>query len=218
MLAPPMASDFMGPLRKNEAPRRQAHRIRDHMFAMGLETPEFIALITALVVGLTVHEFAHAWSAYQLGDDTAYLQGRLTLDPRSHIDPIGALMMFVAGFGWARPVPINPYTRRQHHLGLQLDVHLSEPSPGRFQHDAHRAIGWLEGAPGPRAAVNGLPTSGIRALRDAGAAAPDFRRSLDPGGQPEHFLDGSGHPGPDPSVAFCRRILIRAMLVTGDAI
>jgi len=80
------------------------------MFAMGLETPEFIALITALVVGLTVHEFAHAWSAYQLGDDTAYLQGRLTLDPRSHIDPIGALMMFVAGFGWARPVPINPYT------------------------------------------------------------------------------------------------------------
>lgn len=68
------------------------------------------ALIASLLIGLTVHEFAHAWSAYKLGDPTAYMQGRMTLNPISHIDPMGALMMLVVGFGWAKPVPINPYT------------------------------------------------------------------------------------------------------------
>ena len=67
------------------------------------------ALLTALLVGLTVHEFAHAWSAFRLGDLTAYSQGRLTLNPRRHIEPFGALMVLIVGFGWAKPVPIDPH-------------------------------------------------------------------------------------------------------------
>jgi len=71
--------------------------------------PQFIALISALVIGLTCHEFAHAWTANRLGDPTAAELGRLTLDPRRHIDPLGALVFLLVGFGWAKPVPINPY-------------------------------------------------------------------------------------------------------------
>ncbi len=70
---------------------------------------EAIALITALVVGLTVHEYAHARMAFGLGDMTAYMSGRMTLNPRAHIDPLGALVFLVAGFGWARPVPVDGY-------------------------------------------------------------------------------------------------------------
>jgi Zn-dependent protease len=73
-----------------------------------LSPVEMVALLTTLVVGLSVHEFAHAWSAYRLGDPTAYWAGRLTLDPRKHFDPFGALMLLVVGFGWAKPVPIDP--------------------------------------------------------------------------------------------------------------
>lgn len=68
-----------------------------------------IALIVALIVGLSVHEFAHARTAFALGDLTAYASGRMTLDPRKHIDPVGALVFLFVGFGWARPVPIDPY-------------------------------------------------------------------------------------------------------------
>lgn len=70
---------------------------------------QFVALIAALVIGLTFHEFAHAWVANRLGDPTAAELGRLTLDPRRHIDPLGALVFLIVGFGWAKPVPINPY-------------------------------------------------------------------------------------------------------------
>lgn len=62
-----------------------------------------------LVVAFTVHEFAHAWTADQLGDDTPRFHGRLTLNPLAHLDPFGSLMLLIAGFGWAKPVPINPY-------------------------------------------------------------------------------------------------------------
>lgn len=61
-----------------------------------------------LVIGFTVHEFAHAWTAYRLGDDTAYYQGRLTLDPRAHLEPVGIVLALIVGFGWAKPVPVNP--------------------------------------------------------------------------------------------------------------
>jgi Zn-dependent protease len=70
---------------------------------------EFLALIAALVLGLSVHECAHAWVANRLGDPTAANRGRLTLDPRRHIEPLGALVFLVAGFGWARPVPVDGY-------------------------------------------------------------------------------------------------------------
>ncbi|WP_224240493.1 site-2 protease family protein [Hyalangium gracile] len=71
---------------------------------------EAVMRIIPLVLSLTVHEFAHAWSAWKLGDDTAASQGRLTLDPMAHIDPLGTLLLPALGvpFGWARPVPVNP--------------------------------------------------------------------------------------------------------------
>lgn len=61
-----------------------------------------------LILALTFHEFAHAWSAYKLGDPTAKYEGRLTLNPLVHLDVIGMIMVIFAGFGWARPVPVNP--------------------------------------------------------------------------------------------------------------
>ncbi len=74
----------------------------------------FVYLAITLVVALTVHEFAHAWSAFQLGDDTAQRMGRLTLNPLKHLDPLGTIVMLAVGFGWAKPVPFDPYavTRR----------------------------------------------------------------------------------------------------------
>jgi len=67
-----------------------------------------------LVLSLPVHEWAHAWSAWRLGDDTASLQGRMTLNPLAHIDPIGTVLLPLLGvpFGWARPVPVNPFRFR----------------------------------------------------------------------------------------------------------
>lgn len=79
------------------------------MLLFQLSPPEFVALITALVVSLTVHEYAHARVAFALGDLTAYGQGRLTLNPLKHLDPMGSLMMVMVGFGWARPVPVSPH-------------------------------------------------------------------------------------------------------------
>jgi Zn-dependent protease len=64
--------------------------------------------VIGLVLGFTLHEWAHAWSAYRLGDNTAYYQGRLSLNPRVHIEPIGIILALIAGFGWAKPVPVNP--------------------------------------------------------------------------------------------------------------
>ncbi len=67
-----------------------------------------IILIIALVFSLSFHEFAHAYIAYRLGDNTAAYQGRLTLNPLAHLDPIGSLMLLFVGFGYAKPVPVNP--------------------------------------------------------------------------------------------------------------
>lgn len=69
-----------------------------------------ILIITPpILLALTVHEYAHGYVAYRLGDDTAYRAGRLTLNPISHLDPVGTLMLFIAHIGWAKPVPVNPY-------------------------------------------------------------------------------------------------------------
>lgn len=67
-----------------------------------------VALLLGLVVGITIHEAAHATSAYWLGDDTAYREGRVTLNPASHLDVLGSLMLVMAGFGWGRPTPVMP--------------------------------------------------------------------------------------------------------------
>ena len=75
---------------------------------------QFVYLVISMVVALTIHELAHGWTAFQLGDDTAQRAGRLTLNPLKHLDPLGSLMILFAGFGWAKPVPFDPYavTRR----------------------------------------------------------------------------------------------------------
>jgi len=68
----------------------------------------FAIVLVALVISLSVHEFAHAWVSDKLGDPTARYLGRVTLNPRAHIDPLGMLFLVVAGFGWGKPVPFNP--------------------------------------------------------------------------------------------------------------
>ena len=68
----------------------------------------FLYMLPAFVIALSVHEWAHAYTAYRAGDMTAYSMGRMTLNPLKHIDPIGLLMVALVGFGWARAVPVNP--------------------------------------------------------------------------------------------------------------
>ena len=70
--------------------------------------PTAVAFLLGLVIGITVHEAAHATSAYWLGDDTAYRDGRVTLNPASHLDVLGSLMLLMAGFGWGKPTPVMP--------------------------------------------------------------------------------------------------------------
>jgi Zn-dependent protease len=79
-----------------------------------------IAGVIALVVGLTFHEFSHALVADQQGDRQPRMMGRLTLNPIPHIDPLGALMLVIAGFGWAKPVMVNPAALRDGQRGMAL--------------------------------------------------------------------------------------------------
>jgi Zn-dependent protease len=67
----------------------------------------FILIAVPLLYSIILHELAHGWVAYKMGDSTAKWMGRLSLNPMRHIDPIGTLMLFVFGFGWAKPVPVN---------------------------------------------------------------------------------------------------------------
>jgi Zn-dependent protease len=69
----------------------------------------FVYLIVSLVFVLTLHEYAHAWMANFLGDPTAKQRGRMTLNPLAHLDPLGTILIFVAGIGWGKPVPVNPF-------------------------------------------------------------------------------------------------------------
>ncbi len=79
-----------------------------------------VASIIALLVGLTFHEFSHALLADRLGDPGPRRMGRLTLNPIPHIDPIGALMLVIARFGWAKPVMVNPYALRNGRRGMAI--------------------------------------------------------------------------------------------------
>jgi Zn-dependent protease len=81
-----------------------------------------VSFIPVLLLALTLHEFAHAWTAVHFGDPTPQQAGRLTLDPLKHLDPLGTLFLFVAYFGWAKPVPVNPanFTHRRADLWVSL--------------------------------------------------------------------------------------------------
>lgn len=84
-------------------------------------------MVPALLFAISVHEFAHGFVAYRLGDPTPKYQGRLTLDPRAHIDPMGALMLLLFRFGWAKPVQINPGYFRNQRKGMAM-VALAGPA------------------------------------------------------------------------------------------
>lgn len=93
----------------------------------GLTFAVLVGRAIGLVIGFTIHEFAHAWSAFRLGDSTAYFQGRLTLDPRAHIEPIGIILALLVGFGWAKPVPFNPSAFYPHEKRGTMLVALAGP-------------------------------------------------------------------------------------------
>ncbi len=78
----------------------------------------FFLIVLALVFALVLHELGHAAAALYFGDDTAKRMGRLTLNPLAHLDPLGTLLLLFVGFGWAKPVPINPLRFRNYRLGL----------------------------------------------------------------------------------------------------
>ena len=79
--------------------------------------PEFFASILGILFAISIHEFGHAFVAYLNGDDTAKRAGRMNINPTSHIDPFGMLMIFLVHFGWAKPVPVNPYNYKNEKLG-----------------------------------------------------------------------------------------------------
>ena len=83
---------------------------------------EAIIFLFSIIIAITVHEFAHAWTADRLGDDTPSLQGRVTLNPLAHLDPLGSLMFVLLGFGWGKPVIYNPMrlARRSDELLIAL--------------------------------------------------------------------------------------------------
>lgn len=82
---------------------------------------QYLLSAPVILISLTVHEFSHGYVAKLLGDETAERQGRLSLNPLKHLDPIGTILLFVARFGWAKPVPINPlYFRGNRNRGVLL--------------------------------------------------------------------------------------------------
>ncbi len=95
---------------------------------LGLNASTLLPRLFTLLTALTIHEFAHAWTAERMGDDTPRLHGRLTLNPLAHLDPLGSLMLILVGFGWAKPVPINPYALRRRSPSAVTLVSLAGPA------------------------------------------------------------------------------------------
>jgi Zn-dependent protease len=94
---------------------------------LNLTPAELISRIVVLVVAFTIHELAHALVADWFGDDTPRSQGRLTLNPLAHLDPMGSLLLLVAGFGWAKPVQINLYALESRSPAAPMLVALAGP-------------------------------------------------------------------------------------------
>lgn len=81
---------------------------------------KYFARILTVFLILPLHECAHAWVAKKMGDDTASLSGRITVNPLAHIDIVGCILIVLTGFGWAKPVPINPSRMKDSRLGITL--------------------------------------------------------------------------------------------------
>ncbi|MCM3006613.1 site-2 protease family protein [Priestia koreensis] len=93
----------------------------EQFLAFPIEQIPFVVI--SLLIAFTVHEFAHAYVAYKFGDPTAKNQGRLTLSPLAHLDPLGTLFLIIGGFGWARPVPVNRfYFKRPRLAGVLVSI------------------------------------------------------------------------------------------------
>ncbi|KPJ56350.1 hypothetical protein AMJ49_05095 [Parcubacteria bacterium DG_74_2] len=91
------------------------------LFLILFKDPLFFFMVaTAIIFALSIHEYSHACVADFLGDRTAKLQGRLTINPLAHLDPMGTLFLFIAGFGWGKPVPFNPHNLRNQKWGPGL--------------------------------------------------------------------------------------------------
>ena len=78
----------------------------------------FLLIAIPLLYSIILHELAHGWVAYRMGDPTARQLGRLSLNPLKHLDPVGTIMLFVFGFGWAKPVPVNFNRLRDRHMAM----------------------------------------------------------------------------------------------------
>lgn len=103
------------------------HVIIFQTFMLNLDPATLISRIITLIIAFTVHEFSHAFVANAYGDETPRLNGRLTLNPVAHLDLMGSLLLVVAGFGWAKPVPINPYVLKQRSRAAVLWVSIAGP-------------------------------------------------------------------------------------------
>jgi len=122
-----------------------------------LDIPTLIIRIITLLIAFTIHELAHAWTADQFGDDTPRMAGRLTLNPLAHLDVMGTLMLIVAGFGWAKPVPINPYALQRRSPAAVMWVSLAGPL-SNFLLAILAAIPWRLGVGGFAAGSLGAST------------------------------------------------------------
>jgi len=87
---------------------------------MSMLMVEFAAIAVVMFLCLPVHEYAHGWAAKKLGDDTAWMHGRLTLNPAKHLDLVGTLMLLFVGFGYAKPVPVNPRNFKNYKKSMAL--------------------------------------------------------------------------------------------------
>jgi Zn-dependent protease len=111
-----------------ETPRSsEADALGSPLFWLRDDPEVFVAFVIAILVGLTFHEFSHAAVATLQGDPTARSQGRLTLNPMVHLDPLGSIAVLIAGFGWARPTPVTPSRLRYRRLGMVV-VALAGPA------------------------------------------------------------------------------------------
>jgi len=95
---------------------------------LGLDLPTLISRVVTLIIAFTVHEYSHARVADWFGDETPRLNGRLTLNPLKHLDIFGSLMLILAGFGWAKPVPVNPFALGKRSSSAFMWVSLAGPA------------------------------------------------------------------------------------------